>query len=47
MTAHWILDGQFSAVRHAIGTLRRNEAGAAFLCGVVEEAKASGPFSPS
>ncbi len=37
-----ILDGQFSAVQQAIGTARRNTAGAAFLRGFVEEAKASG-----
>jgi polar amino acid transport system substrate-binding protein len=37
-----ILDGQFSAVQQAIGTLRPREAGAAFLRDFVEEAKASG-----
>ena len=37
-----ILDGQFTAVQQAIGTARANEAGAAFLRGFVEEAKASG-----
>lgn len=37
-----ILDGQFMAVQQAIGTARRNEAGAAFLRQFVEEAKASG-----
>jgi polar amino acid transport system substrate-binding protein len=37
-----ILDGQFSAVQQAIGTARKNAAGAAFLRGFVEEAKASG-----
>ena len=37
-----ILDGQFTAVQQAIGTARKNEAGAAFLRKVVEEAKASG-----
>jgi polar amino acid transport system substrate-binding protein len=37
-----ILDGQFSAVQQAVGTLRTHEAGAAFLRGFVEEAKASG-----
>jgi polar amino acid transport system substrate-binding protein len=37
-----ILDGQFSAVQQAIGTLRTREAGAAFLRDFVEEAKASG-----
>jgi polar amino acid transport system substrate-binding protein len=37
-----ILDGQFAAVQQAIGTPRRNAAGAAFLRDVVEETKASG-----
>ncbi|MBR0667423.1 transporter substrate-binding domain-containing protein [Roseomonas hellenica] len=37
-----ILDGQFTAVQQAIGTQRRNSAGAAFLSAFVEEAKASG-----
>jgi polar amino acid transport system substrate-binding protein len=37
-----ILDGQFTAVQQAIGTARTNAAGAAFLRGFVEEAKASG-----
>lgn len=37
-----ILDGQFTAVQQAIGTQRRNSAGAAFLSTFVEEAKASG-----
>jgi polar amino acid transport system substrate-binding protein len=37
-----ILDGQFSAVQQAVGTLRANQAGAAFLRDFVEEAKASG-----
>jgi polar amino acid transport system substrate-binding protein len=37
-----ILDGQFAAVQQAIGTPRRNTAGAAFLHDVVEETKASG-----
>ena len=37
-----ISDGQFSAVQQAIGTQRRNAAGAAFLQAFVEEAKASG-----
>lgn len=37
-----ILDGQFMAVQQAIGTPRKNTAGAAFLRGFVEEAKASG-----
>ena len=37
-----ILDGRFTSVQQAIGTARANEAGAAFLRGFVEEAKASG-----
>lgn len=37
-----ILDGQFTAVQQAVGTAKGNEAGAAFLCDFVEEAKASG-----
>ena len=37
-----ILDGQFTAVQQAIGTQKRNAAGAAFLSDFVEEAKASG-----
>jgi polar amino acid transport system substrate-binding protein len=37
-----ILDGKFTAVQQAIGTARANEAGAAFLRGFVEEAKAPG-----
>ena len=37
-----ILDGRFTAVQQAIGTAHANEAGAAFLRGFVEEAKASG-----
>jgi polar amino acid transport system substrate-binding protein len=37
-----ILDGQFTAVQQAIGTPKRNTAGAAFLRDVVEETKASG-----
>ena len=37
-----ILDGKFTAVQQAIGTQRRNPAGAAFLAAFVEEAKASG-----
>jgi polar amino acid transport system substrate-binding protein len=37
-----ILDGQFSAVQQAVGTSRANTAGAMFLRGFVEEAKASG-----
>jgi polar amino acid transport system substrate-binding protein len=37
-----ILDGQFTAVQQAIGTARKNTAGAAFLREFVEEAKRSG-----
>jgi polar amino acid transport system substrate-binding protein len=37
-----ILDGRFTAVQQAVGTRRENAAGAAFLRGFVEEAKASG-----
>lgn len=37
-----ILDGRFTAVQQAIGTPRKNTAGAAFLHDFVEEAKASG-----
>ena len=37
-----ILEGKFTAVQQAIGTARRNTAGAAFLRAFVEEAKASG-----
>ncbi len=37
-----ILDGRFSAVQQAIGTARKNAAGAAFLRGFAEEAKATG-----
>jgi polar amino acid transport system substrate-binding protein len=37
-----ILDGKFTAVQQAIGTPRKNEAGAAFLQSFVEEAKRSG-----
>jgi polar amino acid transport system substrate-binding protein len=37
-----ILDGQFTAVQQAVGTARRNTAGAAFLRDFVEEAKKSG-----
>ena len=37
-----ILDGGFTAVQQAIGTPRKNAAGAAFLRAFVEEAKASG-----
>lgn len=37
-----ILDGQFTAVQQAVGTARKNAAGARFLAQLVEEAKASG-----
>jgi polar amino acid transport system substrate-binding protein len=37
-----ILDGQFSAVQQAVGTPRKNSAGAQFLAEFVEEAKKSG-----
>jgi polar amino acid transport system substrate-binding protein len=37
-----ILDGQFTAVQQAIGTARKNAAGAAWLRTFAEEAKASG-----
>jgi len=37
-----ILDGNFSTVQQAIGTGKNNKAGAAYLKGFVEEAKASG-----
>ena len=37
-----VLDGQFSAVQQAVGTLRENAAGAAFLRAFVAEAKSSG-----
>ena len=37
-----ILDGQFTAVQQAVGTPRKNAAGAAFLRDFVEEAKRSG-----
>jgi polar amino acid transport system substrate-binding protein len=37
-----ILDGRFTAVQQAVGTPRRNVAGAAFLQAFVEEAKRSG-----
>lgn len=37
-----ILEGKFSAVQQAIGTSKRNSAGAAYLKEFVEEAKASG-----
>ena len=37
-----ILDGRFMSVQQAIGTSRKNPAGAAFLRDFVEEAKSSG-----
>jgi polar amino acid transport system substrate-binding protein len=37
-----IMDGRFTAVQQAIGTPKKNAAGAAFLHDFVEEAKASG-----
>jgi polar amino acid transport system substrate-binding protein len=37
-----IIDGQFTTVQQAVGTARKNAAGAAFLREFVEEAKASG-----
>jgi polar amino acid transport system substrate-binding protein len=37
-----MLDGKFMAVQQAVGTLRKNAAGAAFLRDFVEEVKASG-----
>lgn len=37
-----IIDGRFTSVQQAIGTARKNLAGAAFLRDFVEEAKASG-----
>jgi polar amino acid transport system substrate-binding protein len=37
-----IIDGRFTAVQQAIGTAKKNAAGAAFLRDFVEEAKASG-----
>jgi polar amino acid transport system substrate-binding protein len=37
-----IIEGQFTSVQQAIGTQRKNLAGAAFLRDFVEEAKASG-----
>ena len=37
-----ILDGQFTAVQQAVGTARKNTAGAKFLRDFVEEAKKSG-----
>jgi polar amino acid transport system substrate-binding protein len=37
-----IIEGKFSAVQQAIGTAKRNTAGASYLSNFVEEAKASG-----
>ena len=37
-----VLDGKFMAVQQAVGTARKNTAGAAFLRDFVEQAKASG-----
>ncbi len=37
-----ILEGNFSTVQQAIGTGKKNKAGAAYLRGFVEEAKSSG-----
>jgi len=37
-----ILDGKFSAVQQAVGTPKKNTAGAAFLAAFVEDAKKSG-----
>jgi polar amino acid transport system substrate-binding protein len=37
-----LLDGQFTAVQQAIGTLKKNAAGAAYLKSFVEDAKKSG-----
>ncbi len=37
-----IIEGKFTSVQQAIGTARKNPAGAAYLRGFVEEAKASG-----
>src|ERR1700722_3968037 len=37
-----ILDGKFSAVQQAVGTPKKNTAGAAFLAAYVEDAKKSG-----
>ncbi|MBO0712080.1 MAG: ABC transporter substrate-binding protein [Acetobacteraceae bacterium] len=37
-----LLEGQFTAVQQAVGTARKNSAGAAFLRDFVEQAKASG-----
>ena len=42
MAGSRILDGQFTAVQQAVGTSRKNTAGAAFLHAFVEEVKASG-----
>ena len=42
MPATRILDGKFMSVQQAIGTAKKNTAGAAFLHDFVEEAKASG-----
>ena len=40
-----ILDGQFTAVQQAIGTAKRNTAGAAYLKKFVEDAKKSGAIA--
>jgi polar amino acid transport system substrate-binding protein len=37
-----ILDGKFTAVQQAVGTVKANQAGAAFLRDFIEDAKASG-----
>ena len=37
-----IIEGKFSSVQQAIGTAKKNTAGAAYLKAFVEEAKASG-----
>jgi polar amino acid transport system substrate-binding protein len=37
-----IIDGKFTAVQQAVGTARKNKAGAAYLLEFVEEVKASG-----
>jgi polar amino acid transport system substrate-binding protein len=37
-----IIDGRFTSVQQAVGTAKKNTAGAAFLRDLVEEAKASG-----
>ena len=42
VTGSRIIDGQFSAVQQAIGTQKKNAAGAAYLAAFVEEAKKSG-----